>query len=92
MPPKRLALLVLFGAALTAWFLFDLGQYLTLEALKAQQAAIDAFYRGKPLLVIAAFFAIYVIVTALSVPGAAIMTLAAGAIFGVVVSRGLVWS
>ncbi|MFZ4748138.1 MAG: FAD-dependent oxidoreductase [Sphingomonas sp.] len=90
MPPKRLALLVLFGAALTAWFLFDLGQYLTLEALKAQQAAIDAFYRGKPLLVIAAFFAIYVIVTALSVPGAAIMTLAAGAIFGVATGTVLV--
>jgi pyruvate/2-oxoglutarate dehydrogenase complex dihydrolipoamide dehydrogenase (E3) component/uncharacterized membrane protein YdjX (TVP38/TMEM64 family) len=80
---KRLALAALFAAALTAWFTLDLGQYLTLEALKAQQAAIDAFYRANPLLVIAAFFAIYVTLTALSVPGAAIMTLAAGAIFGV---------
>jgi pyruvate/2-oxoglutarate dehydrogenase complex dihydrolipoamide dehydrogenase (E3) component/uncharacterized membrane protein YdjX (TVP38/TMEM64 family) len=69
---------------------FDLGQYLTLDALKSQQAAIDAFYRANPVLVIAAFFALYVIVTALSVPGAAIMTLAAGAIFGVVAGTVLV--
>ena len=90
MQPKRLVLLTLFAAALTAWFVFDLGQYLTLEALKTQQAAIDVIYRANPLLVIAAFFAIYVTLTALSVPGAAIMTLAAGAIFGVVTGTVLV--
>jgi pyruvate/2-oxoglutarate dehydrogenase complex dihydrolipoamide dehydrogenase (E3) component/uncharacterized membrane protein YdjX (TVP38/TMEM64 family) len=90
MQPKSLALFALFAAALTAWFVFDLGQYLTLDALKSQQAAIDAFYRANPVLVIAAFFALYVIVTALSVPGAAIMTLAAGAIFGVVAGTVLV--
>ncbi|MEY4953193.1 MAG: hypothetical protein RL299_1617 [Pseudomonadota bacterium] len=90
MQPKRLALLALFIAALTAWFALDLGQYLTLDALKAQQAAIDAFYRANPLLVLAAFFAIYVTLTALSVPGAAIMTLAAGAVFGVATGTVLV--
>jgi len=90
MQPKRLALLALFIAALTAWFALDLGQYLTLEALKAQQAAIDAFYRANPLLVLAAFFLIYVTLTALSVPGAAIMTLAAGAVFGVATGTVLV--
>ncbi len=83
MQSKRLALLALFALALTAWFTLDLGQYLTLDALKAQQASIDAFYRANPLLVLAAFFVIYVTLTALSVPGALIMTLAAGAIFGV---------
>ncbi|MBS3929336.1 MAG: FAD-dependent oxidoreductase [Sphingomonadales bacterium] len=90
MQPKRLALLALFIAALTAWFALDLGQYLTLEALKAQQAAIDQFYRANPLLVLAAFFLIYVTLTALSVPGAAIMTLAAGAVFGVATGTVLV--
>lgn len=90
MQPKRLALLALFIAALAAWFALDLGQYLTLEALKAQQAAIDAFYRANPLLVLAAFFLIYVTLTALSVPGAAIMTLAAGAVFGVATGTVLV--
>lgn len=90
MQPKRLALLALFIAALTAWFALDLGQYLTLDALKAQQAAIDQFYRANPLLVLAVFFLIYVTLTALSVPGAAIMTLAAGAVFGVTTGTVLV--
>lgn len=90
MQPKRLALLALFIAALTAWFALDLGQYLTLDALKAQQAAIEQFYQANPLLVLAAFFLIYVALTALSVPGAAIMTLAAGAFFGVATGTVLV--
>jgi pyruvate/2-oxoglutarate dehydrogenase complex dihydrolipoamide dehydrogenase (E3) component/uncharacterized membrane protein YdjX (TVP38/TMEM64 family) len=80
---KRLAVAALFASAIAAWFLFDLGQYLTLDFLKAQQAAIDGFYRANPLLVLGLFFLAYVMLTALSVPGAVIMTLAAGAIFGV---------
>ncbi|WP_254912852.1 FAD-dependent oxidoreductase [Novosphingobium sp. B 225] len=80
---KRIVIAGLFLLALAGWFLFDLGQYLTLDALKTQQSAIDGYYRANPLLVAAAFFAVYVILTALSVPGAAILTLAAGAIFGV---------
>ncbi len=82
-PLKRIVIAGLFLLALAGWFLFDLGQYLTLDALKTQQSAIDGYYRANPLLVAAAFFAVYVILTALSVPGAAILTLAAGAIFGV---------
>ncbi|NCU13122.1 MAG: pyridine nucleotide-disulfide oxidoreductase, partial [Sphingomonadaceae bacterium] len=73
---KRLALAALFALALIAWFQLGLGQYLTLESLKAQQAGIGAFYADNPLLVIAVYFMIYVALTALSVPGAAIMTLA----------------
>lgn len=77
--------LVLIGviAALVAGFVFfDLGQYLSLDYLKSQQAAIDATYSANPLLTAGGFFLIYVAVTGLSLPGAAIMTLAAGAIFG----------
>lgn len=81
---KRLALAALFALALIAWFQLGLGQYLTIESLKAQQAGVDAFYQANPLLVIGLYFAIYVALTALSVPGAAIMTLAAGALFGIV--------
>lgn len=87
---KRIAIAGLLLLALVAWFQLDLGQYLTLDALKAQQSAIDGYYRANPLLVTAAFFAIYVALTALSVPGAAILTLAAGAIFGVVTGTLLV--
>jgi len=54
---------------------------LSLAFFKAQQARIDAYYQAQPLRMIGIYFAIYVAVTGLSLPGAAIMTLAAGAIF-----------
>jgi pyruvate/2-oxoglutarate dehydrogenase complex dihydrolipoamide dehydrogenase (E3) component/uncharacterized membrane protein YdjX (TVP38/TMEM64 family) len=78
----RWILLALIAALLTAYFAFDLGQYFSLAYLKSQQAAIDAYYRSNPLPSVAAFFLVYVAVTGLSLPGATIMTLAGGAIFG----------
>ena len=65
-----------------AYFVFDLGQYFSLGYLKSRQAEIDAYYGSNPLQTVAVFFLIYVAVTGLSLPGATIMTLAAGAIFG----------
>jgi pyruvate/2-oxoglutarate dehydrogenase complex dihydrolipoamide dehydrogenase (E3) component/uncharacterized membrane protein YdjX (TVP38/TMEM64 family) len=79
---KKLALLVLIALVAGLYIHYDLGQYLSLQSLKDQQAAIEAFRAKDPLLSIAGFFVIYVIVTALSFPGAALMTLAGGAIFG----------
>jgi pyruvate/2-oxoglutarate dehydrogenase complex dihydrolipoamide dehydrogenase (E3) component/uncharacterized membrane protein YdjX (TVP38/TMEM64 family) len=61
----------------------DLAANLTLDALKARQQALDAWVASQPLLAAAAFFSVYVLVAAASIPGAAVMTLAAGAIFGV---------
>lgn len=69
-------------AGIAAYFVFDLGQYLNLEFLRSQQAAIEAFYRENTLLSMGLFFGVYVLVTGLSLPGATIMTLAGGAIFG----------
>ncbi|MBA4163251.1 MAG: pyridine nucleotide-disulfide oxidoreductase [Erythrobacter sp.] len=80
---KRLLIILALALAVLGFFLFDLGELLTLETLKARLGDIDAFYRANSLLLIAIFFAAYVAITAASVPGAAIMTLAAGAIFGV---------
>ena len=80
---KRIILALLLVLASAAWFVFDLGQYLTLDTLKTQRDAIVAFYHANPLLVLALFFTAYVVLTALSVPGAVILTLAAGAVFGV---------
>ena len=74
---KRIALLALLAAAIAAYFWFDLGQYLSLDAFKAQQAQIIAAKDANPLLYIGGFFLIYVIVTALSLTGAAIMSLVA---------------
>lgn len=81
---KAVLALVLIGA-LAAYFAFDLGQYLSLENFKASQADIVAAKDAHPALYIAGFFLLYVAVTGLSIPGAAIMSLVAGALFGVVI-------
>ncbi|WP_395634516.1 TVP38/TMEM64 family protein [Sphingorhabdus sp.] len=80
---KAVLALVLIGA-IAAYFIFDLGQYLSLENFKASQADIVAAKDANPALYIAGFFLLYVAVTGLSIPGAAIMSLVAGALFGVV--------
>ena len=73
---------ILAVVALAAYQYFGLGQLLTLDALKASRDTLGALYQTQPLLTVAAFFAIYVAVAALSFPGATILTLAAGAMFG----------
>jgi uncharacterized membrane protein YdjX (TVP38/TMEM64 family) len=75
------AILVL--GAIVAYFVFDLGQILSLENFKASQADIVAAKDANPVLYISGFFILYVAVTGLSIPGAAIMSLIAGALFGV---------
>ena len=81
---KRLILIALIAAAIAAYFWFDLGQYFSLEAFKAQQAQIVAAKDANPAIYIGGFFLLYIAVTALSLPGAAIMSLVAGALFGLV--------
>ena len=78
----RIIALVVLAALVSAFFYFDLSSYLTLEYIKSQQAALDAEVLSNPLRAAAIYFVIYVLVAALSLPGAAIMTLLGGAIFG----------
>lgn len=78
----KIFLVLLLGVILAAYSHFQLGQYLTLESLKANQAQLAEWYSGRPGVVAAAFFAVYVLATALSLPGATILTLAGGAVFG----------
>jgi pyruvate/2-oxoglutarate dehydrogenase complex dihydrolipoamide dehydrogenase (E3) component/uncharacterized membrane protein YdjX (TVP38/TMEM64 family) len=82
MTPARLALLLLFVAAVAAFFAFGGHRLLSLDNLRSLQAEAQAYYAASPLRTGALFFAAYVAVTGLSLPGAAVMTLAAGAIFG----------
>ena len=79
---RKLALVLTVSIAIAAFFTFDLGQYLNLQTLKAQQAAIQDFHANSPLLSVAIYFIIYVVTTALSLPGAVFLTLAGGAVFG----------
>ena len=82
MKKNRLLLLALIIAIVIAFFAFDLGRFLSLHELKSRQDALQAYATAQPLISAGIFFVIYTAVTALSFPGAAILTLAAGAIFG----------
>ena len=79
---KRWGLLIVLAALAVAWQSLDLGQALSLAALKSRQAELEAWRAARPLLAALIFFAGYVAATALSVPGATVLTLAAGAVFG----------
>ncbi len=78
----KAGLLAVLVAAIAAFFIFDLGTYLTLDSLKARQADLATLLANRPMVIIGGFFLVYVAATALSLPGAAILTLAAGAVFG----------
>ena len=83
MDKTKITLLTVVIVLVALFFVFDLGQYFNLEYLKEKQAVMDAYYEREPLTTAVSFFFLYVIITGLSLPGAAILTLAAGAIFGV---------
>lgn len=79
----QVVLIALLLAAGGAFILLDLGQYFSLDYLKSQKLALLECYEHHSAVTILVYFLVYVLVTALSVPGAAVMTLAGGAIFGV---------
>jgi pyruvate/2-oxoglutarate dehydrogenase complex dihydrolipoamide dehydrogenase (E3) component/uncharacterized membrane protein YdjX (TVP38/TMEM64 family) len=81
---RRLIILALILLGAVALYQLGLKDYLTLEAIKAQQGDFAAHYADNPLLVIGVFFLVYVVSTALSLPGAALLTLLGGALFGLV--------
>ncbi|MDE0028521.1 MAG: TVP38/TMEM64 family protein [Deltaproteobacteria bacterium] len=80
----KIALVVVVAALIASFFVFDLGMYFNLEFIKAQRDAYLGYYQQNPATTITAYAAIYIAVTALSLPGAAIMTLLGGALFGVI--------
>lgn len=84
MDKKKILILCIVIAVAFAFFAFDLGRFFSLAYIKQSQQSFSELYDVRPVFVTAVFFAIYVAITALSLPGAAIMTLAAGASFGLV--------
>ena len=79
---QRLLIILAIIALVVLFKVLGLGQYLTLDYIKASQGKFAQLYTNHRLAVIATYMAIYIIVTALSLPGAAVMTLAGGALFG----------
>ena len=84
MTKTRWAVLAAIVALIAAFFVFDLDRFFSLDALQRSKAAIDQYRDAHAVLASAAFFGVYVAVAALSLPGAGILTLAGGAIFGLV--------
>jgi len=82
MTTLQIRLLAIIAIAIGAFFLFDLDQWLTLERIKAESARLTAYRDTHPLLATLAYAAVYIAVTGLSLPGAAVLTLAGGALFG----------
>jgi pyruvate/2-oxoglutarate dehydrogenase complex dihydrolipoamide dehydrogenase (E3) component/uncharacterized membrane protein YdjX (TVP38/TMEM64 family) len=80
---KRFLILVAAALAIGAFFGFHLQQQFTLAALKSDQHTFQAIRSGSPWAAAAGFFVLYVCMAALSLPGAAILTVAAGALFGI---------
>ena len=81
---KKIIVLAVLLLAIIAFFALDLGRYFSLAFIKQSQADFTHYYALHPVKLTLAFFAVYVLITALSLPGAAIMTLASGASFGLV--------
>ena len=82
MNAKKVILIAVLGALIISFFAFDLGQYLSLEFFQSQKESLLAYRDENPYEAAAIFFGLYVAVTALSLPAAVIITLAGGAIFG----------
>lgn len=79
---KKIAMVVAGGVLVAIFFALDLQQYLSLSYIKESQARFAELYNENPVMVIGGYMAIYILVTALSLPGAVILTLAGGALFG----------
>ncbi|GAB56964.1 mercuric reductase [Glaciecola punicea ACAM 611] len=79
---KKLTIAVVVAALIASFFYFNLNTYLTLDGLKNSIDDFRQWRDASPVLVLGGFFLIYVVVTALSLPGAAILTITAGALFG----------
>ncbi|MDQ7090405.1 MAG: TVP38/TMEM64 family protein [Methylococcales bacterium] len=82
MKTSRIILLIVIAGLIGIFFAFDLQQYLTLAALKDKQAAMLAYNQANPMVMVVAYMLIYIITTSLSLPGATILTLAGGGVFG----------
>ena len=72
MKTSKLILLLAIIILASLFFVFDLGQYLSLDYLKSQQQQLDSWYQNNPGLLIGSYFIIYIAVTGLSLPGAAL--------------------
>lgn len=82
---KKILLVLVISAIFASFFIFDLKQYFDLEVLKQSRKSLQLFYEQNVVLSVALYIVLYILIAALSLPGAAITTVAGGALFGFVV-------
>lgn len=82
---KKIIILVFAALLIGLFFYFDLKKYLTLSSLKANLDVLTEFHEQHWFITVSVFVMVYIIQTALSLPGAAVLTIAAGAVFGAIV-------
>lgn len=83
---KKVVILIAIAACVASFFAFDLNRYFTLTYIKESRESFNTFYTSNKIFTVIIYMAIYIAVTALSLPGAAVMTLAGGALFGFAVT------
>jgi len=81
---KKLGIVAAAALIVVFFLAYDLDRYLTLSYIKESQAQLMRLYEQNPFMVIIAYMGLYVTVTALSLPGAVILTLVGGALLGLV--------
>lgn len=81
---KKMSILGFLILIAALFFYFDLGRFLSLEYLKSSQLRFQELYQQHKLLIIGGYMLVYITVAALSLPGAAVMTLAGGGLFGLI--------
>lgn len=82
MKTRRIIIVIIVIAAIVLFCVSDLQKQLTLAALKANRQALVDYHAANRVTMVAGFMALYIVQTALSLPGAAILSLVAGAVFG----------
>lgn len=87
---KKIILISAIIALIISFFIFDLHQYFDFDYIKSKQQAIVDYYQANPLQSIIIFFVVYVLATSFSLPGASILSLLAGAVFGLFLGSVLV--
>jgi len=84
MNKNKILLIIIVLSAIAAFFIFDLGQYISIDFFITQQKSIMNYYETYPVNTGIIFFGLYVFLTGLSLPAAGIMTVISGAIFGLI--------
>ena len=83
---NKILIFVLLVVGIVAFFAFDLGRFLTLDYLKSSRLEFQSFYDLHPVQTIAGYFLVYVAIVGLNLPGAAVLGIAGGALFGFTVA------